>query len=364
MKFYYVGYIFLLLAIVVLIIGVTAKLIKPYSDISAAPATEQVAMDYIVSMNQREVKDVVGAMNSVEYSREEATSESIAESQSESVSIAESIAQSEAESIAESIAESVAESEAESIKESIQESVQESIRESIAQSEAASIAESAAEESRRWDELIRNTPVGEDESGLTLGKLHEGDVMNITMADVPAIRKLFANTVIIGDSRAKTVVITGILTENEVSYYGGACVYALHDTTAAGAKKMRKKALFVVGLNDLGGYHGDAKRFKNDLKQLIGEYLAINPNSKIYLQDILPVLESGRYAWPNMDFRPAFNQAIVDLCNEMGYGYVSVSKYALPKYVNSRDGAHYDGAFYLLWTQAVANQMGLWEDLK
>lgn len=311
--------------------------------------TEKMAVAYVENMHNRDVVDVMQGMQSIEQSREDATKESIRES----ISIAEYVSQS--------IAESIAIAESESV--SLAQYLEESRRESEAAAYAAYLAASIEAESRKMDELIQKQPVGMDVDGITVGRLHQGYVIEGKYEDIPAIRKLFQDVVVIGDSRAKGIVDCDILTESNVSFFGGAVTYNLFGTAANGAHKMKGKALFILGLNDLGGYHGDSARFSTDVKKLIDSYLAINPNSKIYIQDILPVLESGRYAWPMMDYRGEFNSALENLCNTYGYTFVRVSDYALPQYVNSQDGAHYSQKFYLLWGQAVANQMNLWGDL-
>lgn len=347
------GYITLLCFFMCTIVFFTINFTKKKQVYTEHTKVEEVALDYIEKIHDRNVIDVINSMEYIEESRIIATKESI----EESIYFAESERQSIKESIVESEAQSIA--EAESIAESIEESRQAYIKESIVQSIAAAEAES-----RKWAELIKEQIDNENSEGISIGRLHEGYVCEIGPKEIPGIRKLFENTVVIGDSRAKGIVDTGILTEANVSFYGGAVVYNLFDTAKKGANKMKKKALFMVGLNDLGGYHGDSNRFANDLKKLIKTYLSINPKSKIYIQDILPVKESGRYAWPMMDYIPDFNKAIEQICDEMGYTFVKVADYASPSFVNSNDGAHYGVKFYYLWAQAVANQMGLWGDLR
>lgn len=376
-----------------------------------APITQEVEssiISYLAEQEGQDVAEVIYAMQSIDNSREAVIEESrsieesiassiiassIEESIYESMSIEHSIEESMSieASIAESasIEESVAESA--SIEESIEESmsVEASIAESvsievsIAESVSieASIAESmsvaAALEASRVQleaELAAAQSVAESlaalsgttaASGVVSGTvLSAGNVVNATMNDVPMIRRLFADTVVIGDSRAKGIVDCGVLTENEVAYYGGASVGTLYETTARGAAMMRSKALFIVGLNDLGWYHANASAFKADLINLIASYLAVNPNCRIYLQEILPVQEYGRSIWVKMDYIPVYNAAIQEVCAEYGYTFVSANAYALPEYVNSNDGAHFGQQFYLLWAQTIANQMGLWEDLQ
>lgn len=375
----------------------------------SAPVTQDVEssiISYLAEQEELDVAEVIYAMQSIDDSREAVLEESrsveesiaasiiassIEESIYESMSVEHSIEESmsieasvaESASIAESIEESVAESA--SIAESIEESLAEaaSIEASIAESVSieASIAESmsvaAALEASRIQleaELAAAQSVAESleaisgttaASGVVSGSvLSAGNVVNATMSDVPMIRRLFADTVVIGDSRAKGIVDCGVLTENEVAYYGGASVGTLYETTARGAAMMRSKALFIVGLNDLGWYHANASAFKADLINLIASYLAINPNCEIYLQEILPVQEYGRSIWVKMDYIPVYNAAIQEVCAEYGYTFVSANAYALPEYVNSNDGAHFGQQFYLLWAQTIANQMGLWEDLQ
>ncbi|MCM1307178.1 MAG: hypothetical protein NC223_01115 [Butyrivibrio sp.] len=313
---------------------------------------DSAAYEFVEEQEQIKVADVIDAMAYIKDSRVAATEQSIQESvrrsieESVSESISEYIRVSEIESMEESQQQSIAESIQQSVEASIAESVQASIAESIAAREASIAAMEAAAE-----------------AALAEGKLCEGMVVKAGTDVIPLIRKLYSNTVVIGDSRAKGIVDNGVLTDNEVAYYGGASVGTLYDTTKRAAGLMRAKTLFIVGLNDLGYYGGDAAVFKADFINLIKTYLSVNPQSSIYLQEILPVQEYGRFAWRRMDSIPEFNNAIREICDEYGYTYVSATQYCLSKYVNSSDGAHFNFNFYILWAQTIANQMGLWGSL-
>lgn len=335
-------YIFFSMVVVLVIFTVIIAGVLKISDADFySPAINSVAYNFIEKQSEADVVEVIHNMNSIGMSREDATLESIAESVNQSIaeSISEYIRESEELSVEESVQQSIAQSIAESVQQSIAQSIAESVQQSIADREAAV------------------------EAALSRGELQKGEVMMASSSSIPLIRKLYENTIVIGDSRAKGIVDNGILTDNEVTYFGGASVGTLYDTTRKAALRMRKKALFIVGLNDCGWYHGNSARFKADYINLIQTYLNINPDCKIYLQEILPVQEYGRYAWSMMDYIPEFNTAIQEICSEYGYVYVSATEYCLPKYVNSRDGAHFGFQFYMLWAQTMANQMGLWEDI-
>lgn len=343
---------------VVILIGMLVfgvlKLSKIGRDLSEI---DSAAYEFIVEQEQVKVADVVNAIAYIKDSRVSATEQSIQESVRRSVE--ESISESISEYIKESEIESMEEAERQSIAESIQQSVEASIAESI----EASVAESIQASIAARDASIAAMEAAA-EAAIAEGKLQEGLVVKAGTDVIPLIRKLYSNTVVIGDSRAKGIVDNNVLTNNEVAYYGGASVGTLYDTARRAAGLMRSKTLFIVGLNDLGYYCGNAAVFKEDFINLIKTYLSINPGSSIYLQEILPVQEYGRFAWPRMDYIPEYNNAIREICDEYGYTYVSATQYCLAKYVNSSDGAHFGFNFYILWAQTIANQMGLWGEIR
>lgn len=327
---YYSFSIIIVIAIFSIIVAGVLKIRATEPDGQAVD--EEIRM-FVESQSEMKVADVIENMNDISISRHDATLESIEES------------------VRQSVEESMDEYFRESEQASMEESVAQSIAQSIAQSEAESIFRAVAQMEASVEAAIGR------------GELRPGEVVMTSAGAIPVIRKLFENTMVIGDSRAKGIVDFDILTESNVAYFGGASVGTLFDTTKQAAEQMKEKALFIVGLNDCGWYHGDAARFKADYIRLIGSYLEINPEGRIYLQEILPVKESGRFAWPMMDYIPQFNVAIKEICDEYGYTYVSATQYCLPKYVCSRDGAHFNLQFYLLWAQTIANQMGLWEKM-
>lgn len=332
------------LSVIILIALTVIVIVGVYKVVNTKVHADDIdseAYRFVEEQGEVDAANVVSVMKSISASREDATLKSIAESVRQSVeeSLSEYLRESESVSVAESEQQSVQESIAESIRESVEISIAESVHQSIAAMEAAA------------------------EAALANGDIRPGEVVKTTTASIPLIRKLFADTMVIGDSRAKGIVDTGVLTTNEVCYYGGASVGTLYETTENAAGYMRGKTLFIVGLNDLGWYHGDAARFKADYINLISTYLSVNPGSRIYLQQILPVFEGGRSVWTMMDYIPQYDRAIREICDEYGYTFVSANDYCLSKYVVSRDCAHFGLEFYLLWAQTIANQMGLWEDL-
>ena len=229
-------------------------------------------------------------------------------------------------------------------------SIEESIRESSAQAAAESSAQAAQLA------LIRQS----------YGSPHliPGQVVyDCDDRDIALIRRLFRNCIVVGNSRAKNIVDCGILTTNEVIYVSGKPAGYFDHFVEEAAYLRRGRILIILGLNDLGAYKSDSYAFKADYDDLITIYRNVNPNSAIFLQQILPVPDSAApYFWRYKQI-PVFDDRIRERVNERGGYWVSANAYADFKYINSQDQAHYSKDFYYLWAQTMANQMGLWNDI-
>ncbi len=245
-----------------------------------------------------------------------------------------------------------------------------------ASSELASMEASEAE-SRSIEESIRessiqasvDSSVAESMVGLirqAYGSPHliPGEVVyDCDDRDIPLIRRLFRNCIVVGNSRAKNIVDCGVLTMNEVIYVSGKPASYFPHFIEEAARLHKGRVLIILGLNDLGAYKSDSWAFKADYNELITIYRNINPNSAIFLQQILPVPDSAApYFWRYKQI-PVFDDRIRELANERGCYFVSANAYADFKYINSQDQAHYSKEFYFLWAQTMANQLGLWNDV-
>ena len=342
-----------LLTIIVLLIAALIILLvliftQPVSTAAETlPEVDLEAMAELKSLEDLNAGEVLQDISSVDQSRYDAISESESIEASIQASIEASIALSsamESMSIEEenSIAASIYES---SVQRSMEESVQESM--SIAASIEASVAE--------WGALC---------APLAGSHLIPGQVVyNCDDTDIPYLRNLFSNCIVVGNSRAKNAVDCGIMTEKEVIYVSGQPAATFGEPVSRGAYLYKRKTLLILGLNDLGYYKSDSYAFQEDYRKLIDLYYSINPNSTLYLQEILPVPdEAAPYFWRYKQI-PVFCDRIKELCAEKNCVYVSASDYADFKLINSEDHAHYGKEFYFLWAQTIANQLHLWEDL-
>ena len=197
------------------------------------------------------------------------------------------------------------------------------------------------------------------------GVLTKGKVSTLMESEVAKLRALFANTIVIGNSRARSILDSGILTQNEVVFKWAAHVDEMMDTTLQGANLHRDKVLFMLGVNDLGYYIENTEGFKRDYIALIDAYREVNPDATVYIQEIIPINEAYRFRWYNMDRVVDYNAVLREICEEEGCIFVSSVYYAIEEFLrDDGTGAHYNYQYHIYWAQTMANQMNLWEDVE
>lgn len=308
-------------------IGLICLLTGCRHQIDATQPLDEPALEYLMAQGEADAASAAAAINSIEAERE-ASAEA---SREESRSIEESM-----------IAESM----------------------SIAAEEYAAYIASSEAESRALEEsqLLESIAESIESGGEPTGILAPGKVSTLMESEFPKLRSLFSDTIIIGNSRARSILDSGILTENEVIFQWAATVDEMMDVTLQGARLYRGKVLFILGVNDLGYYKADVEGFKQDYIALIEAYREVNPDGEIYIQEIIPIHEAYRYRWYNMDRVVDYNAALREMCEETGCTFVSAVKYAFEEFLSDDTGAHYDRRYHIYWAQEMANQMGLWED--
>lgn len=195
------------------------------------------------------------------------------------------------------------------------------------------------------------------------GILEPYKISTLSNSEVPKIRSLFSDTIVVGNSRAESIVRCGLLTQNEVIWEWAAHVDEVMDIVVQAANLYRKNVLFIFGVNDLGYYTSRTDDFKRDYGALIDAYREINPTGEIYIQEIIPVNEAYRFRWYNMDRVVDYNAVLRELCEEKGCTFVSSVQYAIEEFLlDDGAGVHYNYQYHLYWAQTMANQMGLWEE--
>ena len=321
------------------------------------PEIDEGMVDWINEADTADAGKMAEGIREIEESRREhrrASSEAESRSIAESISIEESIRRSVDESIYASAEESRA------IAESIWR------EESRKQEEAYRASSRAAEEAwinQSYAAVVASVKASIATGGVPTGVMSRGKIVSVGDEAIPTIRQLFRDTVVLGNSRAKSVLDSGILTSRTVLYKWAAHMDEITEMVQQAASLQRKKALFIMGVNDVGYYMWDSARWKADYIKMINLFRSINPNAEIYLQEIIPIHEQYRYRWYNMDRVPTYNVILRELAAETGCKVVSATDFAFYEFLADDTGAHYNKQFHFYWAQTMANQMGLWEGM-
>lgn len=95
-------------------------------------------------------------------------------------------------------------------------------------------------------------------------------------------------------------------------------------TVDEGAKMLKAKKIFIMfGMNDIGLY-GIDDSVKN-MKKLTERVAKKNPDAKIYIQSVTPMLEKKQLKDLNNKTIDSFNEKIKAVCDENGYSYLDVA---------------------------------------
>lgn len=159
--------------------------------------------------------------------------------------------------------------------------------------------------------------------------------------------------VILGDSRTQGLEGYEIVDASKVlAKIGGQLTGA--DPYVEEAIKLNPEVVFLsYGLNDIGGTNGDADLFKERYEKVIDDLQEGLPNSRIFVNTILPVQDSAVSKTPVLSHLGEFNDAIRELCEEKNIGCIEIGD-LVEDDMYEQDGEHLKAEFYPLWVDRMA----------
>lgn len=175
--------------------------------------------------------------------------------------------------------------------------------------------------------------------------------------DRPASEK-FADTLVIGDSITQGLYQYGVLDQANVQADRGTGVSdGDNDKLAehiAKAKEMKPSALFLAyGMNDIGTLNGDADRFVKAYKTVIKDLKKALPDTKIYVNSVLPAAQSAIDQNAVYEKVPEFNEKLKKLCEKEDVTFIDNTNLVKQEYYAS-DGIHMSPAYYKEWVNHMA----------
>lgn len=167
----------------------------------------------------------------------------------------------------------------------------------------------------------------------------------------------FANSMILGDSIAQGLYEFGILDASFVAATKGADVTNLATGSSDDLQKavsVKPQHLFLTyGMNDLKATNADVAVFKEKYREFIKQTKEVLPDTKVYVNSILPTSQAIANERPEYTYVPEFNEQLKALCEEEGITFIDQTESVKEEYYES-DGIHFSPDFYPVWLDSMA----------
>lgn len=169
----------------------------------------------------------------------------------------------------------------------------------------------------------------------------------------------FSSSVILGDSRAESIVLYEILNSSSVvAYKGRNLITAQKEGDIDTAINLVPKNIFLTyGLNDTGIY-GNPSDFIKEYEKIIKYIQNRLPNTKIYVNSIFNVSNGALAKQPHFKKISQFNVAILDMCNRLGLTYIDGSS-IVDSSLYEVDGVHFKPQFNKSWLKLLIEKANL-----
>ena len=206
-------------------------------------------------------------------------------------------------------------------------------------------------------EAVQTTPI-EDRIFEEDNKKNAEELMEEFQKDPSVIWKTLKDydTLIMGDSRAQCFLIYDFMDEQHCLVMHSTTIYTIRELLPD--VEARKPHVIVIsyGINDVGLYHDDGvEKYMADFAELIAQLQEVDPGVKIYVNSIIPCLESEYDRAPNWMAIPSWNEYIKNYCEEHDIGYIDITDLANEHrdlYID--DGVHLVEEFYPYWGAVLA----------
>ena len=182
-------------------------------------------------------------------------------------------------------------------------------------------------------------------------KLEEEERVKEEAADNRSVSEKFADCLILGDSITQGLYEYGVLDEANVQADRGTEVSEVSskkiEEHIKKAKEMKPEVLFLAyGMNDI-----EAQNVIEDLKESL-------PDTKIYVNCILPAAQSAIETRPLFANVPKFNQKLKKLCKKEKVTFIDNTDLVKQEYY-ADDGIHMSPSYYTKWVDHMAEAAGL-----
>ncbi len=164
------------------------------------------------------------------------------------------------------------------------------------------------------------------------------------------------DTLIMGDSRAQCFLLYDYMDQQHCLVESSTTIYKIKDYIKEVKERKPRVIVISYGINDTGLYHDyGVEKYTKDFADMIDDLKKADPGVKVYVNSILPCLESEYDRAPNWMVIPDWNKYIKKYCKEHDIGYIDATEVCNQHrdlYIS--DGVHFESDFYPYWGAVIA----------
>ncbi len=173
-----------------------------------------------------------------------------------------------------------------------------------------------------------------------------------------SVSEKFANSYVLGDSIAQGLYENQALDKSFVTAERdtGVCEteVSMIKNHVSRAIEVGPQVLFLAyGLNDIKAASGDAEIFGAAYRRVLDELKEKLPDTKIYVNSILPVKQEVIEEDELYGNIPAYNRKLMELCEEEGVNFIDNESLIKDEYY-TEDGIHLASDYYGEWVNHMA----------
>lgn len=178
-----------------------------------------------------------------------------------------------------------------------------------------------------------------------------------------SMEERFADCLVIGDSITQGLYEYAILDQANVQADRGTGVSKnsrekLKEHLIK-AEEMKPEVLFLAyGMNDIEAQNGDPAGFVKAYKPVLEELKKALPDTRIYVNSILPAAQSAIDERPVFEKVPEFNARLKKLCKKENITFIDNTDLVKQEYY-ADDGIHMSPSYYTEWVSRMAEVAGL-----
>lgn len=178
-----------------------------------------------------------------------------------------------------------------------------------------------------------------------------------------SMEERFADCLVLGDSIAQGLYEYGILDQANVQADRGTGVSKNNSEKRQEhlkkAEEMKPAVLFLAyGMNDIEAQNGDPAGFVKAYKPVLEELKKALPDTRIYVNSILPAAQSAIDERPVFEKVPEFNARLKKLCKKENITFIDNTDLVKQEYY-ADDGIHMSPSYYTEWVSRMAEVAGL-----